>query len=418
MTSGQEPFYPTVKQPKFFYGYIVVAAATLILFASQSMRYAFGVFFNPLLTEFGWNRAMTSGAFSLGALMESISAINMGALTDRLGPRKVIAICGLLIGVGYFLVSRIDSVWQFYLIYGMLIGVGMGGTVVPSLPTISRWFIKNRNNMTAIVMCGMSIGVAVGPLLADSLIYTYNWRTAYAVISIITLVFLVGSAQLIRRDPAQMGLTAYGAEQNPSQPPQPVIEGKSLKQILATPAFWQVVIMAFCLGLVTTAASVHLVPNAIDHGIAPTAAARIMSIMGITMTIGRLSVISTADKIGIRKVFIISTSLIAASFIELALAQETWMFYLFVIVLGMAEGLSSTLFIPALAGVFGLKSIGLLSGFNGLAITLGSSVGPYMAGYLFDTMGNYQIAFLLCAGVAVIGLISAITFNPHKVKRD
>ena len=96
-------------EPHFFYGYIVVGALLIIILAFWIPYYAFGVFFKPVLTEFGWTRALTSGAFSLSQVVQGLLAIAMGVLNDKLGPRVVVTLCGFLLGLGYLLMSQVGT---------------------------------------------------------------------------------------------------------------------------------------------------------------------------------------------------------------------------------------------------------------------------------------------------------------------
>ena len=143
---------------RFFYGYIVVVAAFCIMVVMWGTFHAFGIFFNPVLAEFGWTRAMTSGAFSLSLLVSGFSAIFMGRLTDRIGPRLVLALCGFLLGLGYLLISRVSAFWQLYLLYGVIIGIAMGGSWVPLMSTVARWFVARRSMMTGVVLAGLGTG--------------------------------------------------------------------------------------------------------------------------------------------------------------------------------------------------------------------------------------------------------------------
>jgi len=159
---------PDTRNPKLFYGYIIVAAAFVMLTVMGGTYYSFGVFFTPLLTEFGWTRAMTSGAFSLSILLEGVLGIVMGKATDRWGPRMVITLCGFLLGLGYLLMPQISALWHFYLLYGVIIGIGLGGLWVPPVSIVIRWFAKRRNTMTGIAIAGTGVGGLITPPLASS----------------------------------------------------------------------------------------------------------------------------------------------------------------------------------------------------------------------------------------------------------
>ncbi len=193
-----------------FYGYIIVIAGFIITFVVYAVQYAFGVFFKPMINEFGWTRALTSGAFSLSWIVQGVMAIVMGRLCDSLGPRLVITVCGFLIGISYIFMSQINDVWQFYLLYGVLAGAGISGIVIPLGSTLARWFIKRRNLMTAFAFVGVSVGVLVGSPISEMLITTYDWRMSYLILGSVVFVVVIIAAQLLRRDPSQKGQVAYG----------------------------------------------------------------------------------------------------------------------------------------------------------------------------------------------------------------
>ena len=125
-------------EPGFFYGYVIVAVSVCIMAAIWGTYSAFGVFFKPLITEFGWTRALTSGAFSLSLFVYGVLSIIAGRLTDKIGPRLVMILSGFLLGAGYILMSQINTVWQLYIIYGGIIGTGMSGAWIPLLSTVAR----------------------------------------------------------------------------------------------------------------------------------------------------------------------------------------------------------------------------------------------------------------------------------------
>jgi sugar phosphate permease len=114
---SQEMKHFPMKRSEPFYGYCIVWVAFFIMFVFWGAFYAFGVFFKPMLKEFGWTRAMTAGAFSLCSMIQGLPGIAMGGLTDKFGPRVVITLCGLPLGLGYALMSQVSAMWQLYLLY-------------------------------------------------------------------------------------------------------------------------------------------------------------------------------------------------------------------------------------------------------------------------------------------------------------
>jgi len=404
-------------KPGVFYGYIVVAAALCIMVVIWATYLAFGVFFKPVLTEFGWTRAMTSGAFSLSMIMQGLIGIVMGGLTDRLGPRLVMSLCGLFLGLGYLLMSQIGTVWQLYLCYGVIIGIGMSGSWVPLLSTVARWFVKRRGMVTGIVVTGTGIGTLVGPPVANWLISTYGWRTSYIVLGGIVLVVVVLAAQLLKRDPTRMGQVPYGEKEGGEQGLKSGAEGFSLKEAVYTRQFWLFFAMLFCFGLCVFAIMVHIVPHVTDLGIQAASAANILAAVGGLTIVGNVVLGSAGDRIGHRQVFIIGFILVSAALFWLVPATEVWMLYLFAVVFGFAQGGCATTESPLIAELFGLSSHGLIFGVIGIGFTLGAATGPLLTGYIFDVTGNYELAFLVCAAICIVGLVLTALLRPITGKR-
>jgi MFS family permease len=373
---------------------------------------AFGVFLKPVITEFGWNRAMTSGAFSLAMVIQGLVGIAMGGMTDRLGPRMVMTLCGIFLGAGYLLMSQISGLWQLYLFYGVIIGIGMGGGFAPLASTVSRWFITRRGIMTGIVVGGLGIGTLIGPPIASKLISVYDWRMSYLVIGCAVLVIVIVIAQLLRQEPRRMGLLPYGISQKGEHALKFSTGGFSLKESVKFKQFWLIFAMMFCFGFAVFAVVVHLVPHATDLGIAAVIAALILAVSGGLDIIGRLGLGSASDAIGNRQIYIISFIVLAAALFLVIPAEKAWMLFLFAAAVGLAHGGMGAAEAPLVAEHFGLSSHGLILGVIALGFTIGGAVGPSAAGYLYDSTGNYRIAFGVCAGAAVIGLILSLLLRP------
>ena len=198
-------------KPKFFYGYVIVAAALFMSIVMWGARHSFGVFFAPVLDEFSWSRAATSGGFSLTWVFTGLLSIVVGRLNDKFGPRIIMTVAGFLLGLGYLLMSQLSSVWQLYLFYGV-ISIGMSAALVPTLSTVARWFVKMRAFMTGIVLAGTGIALMVIVPAANQAILNYGWRTAYIIVGSVAIVVVVIAAQFLRRDPYQVGKLPYGSD--------------------------------------------------------------------------------------------------------------------------------------------------------------------------------------------------------------
>jgi MFS family permease len=389
--------------PRFFYGYIVVAAAFFILIATFGVHFTYGIFFKPLIAEFGWTRAVTSGAFSLSWIASGLLSIAIGGFNDRFGPRIMLTICGFFLGLGYLLLSQITAVWQLYLIYGVIIGVGVS-TWVPLMSTIARWFVRRRTVMTGIIVAGSGLGVFIGPLVADRLISAYDWRSSYMILGGTVLIIVILAAQFLKRDPSQIRQVAYG-EREAVDEFRSVIRGLSFREAVCSRQFWILFAMVFSYGFCLLTVQVHIAPYATDQGIPPATAASILSTIGGASIIARILLGNMGDRIGNKRAFIIGLTLMLFALVWLLTSHEAWRLYLFAIVFGFAFGDIVPQQSPLVAQLFGLSSHGLILGVISLAFAIAAAIGPFVAGYIFDITGEYQVAFLISIAICFIGLV-------------
>ncbi len=400
------------KQPGFFYGYVIVLAGFLIIAIMWGTLYSFGVFFEPVLTKFGWPRATTSAAYSLAMLLSGLLSIGTGRLNDRFGPRLIMTVCGLSLGLGYLLMSQISALWQLYLLYGALIGIGMSGAWVPILSTIARWFVKRRGMMTGITVSGLSVGIMIMPPIVSQLIAAYGWRTAYAIVGIIILLLVVSVSQLLKRDPSQIGQLAYGDEKVVAESSNLEVRGFSLREAIHTRQLWILYIMffsfLFCVGTI----AVHIVIHATGLGMSATSAASILTIYGGGSIFGRIIIGSASDKVGNRLASITSFMLMSVALLWLSVAKEAWILFPAAVIFGFGYGGFTALMSPMPAELFGLRSHGVILGFIMFGAEIGEAIGPVLAGRIFDITSSYQLAFLISAAVAIIGSIMTLLLRP------
>jgi len=405
---------PVKTRPRFFYGYIVVIAAFFIMVVSWATYNSFGIFLKPWLTEFGWDTAATSGAFSLSMMIYGVLGIVVGGLNDRFGPRAVLTFCVLLLGLGYILMSQAGTLWQLYLFFGVIVGTGMSGVWVPQLSTVARWFIEKRTLMTGIVIAGTGIGQLVGPPVTSRLIVTFDWPLASIILGIIILLVAVTAAQFLKREPNQTKQTPHVESERQYQGAKIVTPAFSFKEAVSTTQFWVAFGIFFCYGFGLFVVVVHIVHHAIELNISPISAANILAVRGALSIFGSYVLGALADKIGNKQIFIIGFVIMSAALFWLPFAKEEWMLYLFIIVLGFVCGGMAASESPLTAWLFGLDSHGLIYGVVHVGFTVGAAMGPIVAGYIFDLTGSYKIAFLICATIGVVGLMLTATLRPVK----
>ena len=200
------------------YAAITVAICFTVQALGVGTYIAFGVFFNPLMEAFGWSRAAISGAAATAFFSMGVFGILVGRLNDRFGPRPILTATALLIGLGCVLMARLSTLWELYLYYGVVFGMGLSAIDVIALTTIARWFTHRRGFMTGIVKVGTGAGQFAIPLAASGLILVYGWRWSLALIGGGVALVLVIIAQWIRRDPRAAGLNVRIEKANSASP--------------------------------------------------------------------------------------------------------------------------------------------------------------------------------------------------------
>ncbi|MDP2931616.1 MAG: MFS transporter [Chloroflexota bacterium] len=400
------------KRPKIFYGYIVVIAAVFVMAVMWGILYSFGVFFKSVLNEFGWTSAATSGAYSLCFFLLGLSSIVTGRLTDILGPRKIVTICGVLFAAGFLLMSRVSAIWQFYLFYGVLVGMGIAGSYVPLVSTTARWFVKRRGLMIGIVASGVGIGTVIIPPLAAQLILRYGWRESYLIVGAVALVLILAAAQFLRRDPAQVGQLPYGVDEVEAENLNLSVSGLTVRQALGTRQFWLIWVAVLTAGFCIQSVLVHVVPDATGNGIPVVAAATILTAIGVFNTASRVIMGSAADRIGAKRTVVIAAVLMSVGLFYLAGIKQLWMFYLFTALFGFAYGGFLALLSPVAAEIFGLRAQGALLGLIHFGLSMGETVGPVVTGGIFDMTGSYRSAFLIGGGIMAVGIVLLLLVRP------
>jgi MFS family permease len=320
--------------------------------------------------------------------------------------------CGFFLGLGFLLMSQISAVWQFYLFYGVIIGIGMSATFVPANSIVARWFTKMRGMMTAIVLAGSSVGTMVMPPIARWLISIYGWRVSYSVVGIIALVLIILPAQFLKREPSQIGQLPYGEDKARAERLRPTPRGFSVEEAVRTSQLWQLCAISLCIWFCTGIIMAHIIIHTTGLGISADSATSNFVVMSGVSVVGRLIMGGVADRIGNKLALIIGFVVMSISFFWLLVAREMWMLYLFGIIFGFAYGSLGPLVSLAVAELFGLSSHGAIFGVTFFAGIIGEAAGPVLAGGIFDVTGSYQLAFLICAAISVTGIIISFLLTP------
>jgi len=397
---------------RFHYGYTIVAVASVMMMVIWGAFNSFGVFFDPLIKEFGWTRAITSGASALNTIIFGLLCIFAAGVAERLGPRWVITVCGIILGLGYLLMAQLSSSRELYLYFGVFVAVGMS-PYIPLLSLVPKWFTTHRGRMNAVVLSGMGLGMMIMPPMASYLISVWQWRASYRVIAMISLIVMVAASQFLKNptSPPFRGKNGGAALPRPDQGSK----GLTFQQALRTKQFALVCFLYFSFLFCVVSITVHIVIHAIGLNIPATHAALTLALIGGACIVGMNVMGNVADRFSNKMALGTSYSLMGLSLVWLIPSHSEGFLYLFSIAFGFAYGGMQVLFSPLVAELFGTRSHGVILAAGALAGSVGAAIGPIIAGYIFDALGSYTLAFVICAILAFTGLVSTSLLHgsPH-----
>ncbi|MBW2622123.1 MAG: MFS transporter [Deltaproteobacteria bacterium] len=417
---------------KVFYGWWIVLATNVIcLLGFGTWLYSFGVFFKPMMAEFGWTRAMTSGAASLRSIEGGVAAPVVGWAVDRYGARILIIIGGVISGAAFCLMPLVNSLWSFYLIYGIILSIGMSAMLyLPAFTVIAKWFDRKLSRAMAVLAVGAGLGGLICSPTAAYLINHIGWRFAFLSMGITIWVVVIPLAFVVREDPADMGLrpdgiapeedkpeavqTASASENGTSELFSP--NDYTLKEALASSAFWVLSATFFLQSLTHSVVIVHTVPALTDFGVSLEQAGFAIGLLTSVSVVGRLSFGYLGDFIDKRYLFTAAYSFMALGTLVLVKAQDMSMIYVFIAFFGVGFGGTVPLMPAIRAEIFGRTAFGKIQGFMSPVTMLAGGVGPIMAGYLFDVTGSYKISFSLTCAFAFMAAVIILFVRKDKLK--
>ncbi len=415
LTAAAEATRPSARNVP--YAWVILGACLFVIVLGYGVQYSFGVFFKALQDEFGWSRGTTSGIFTLYQVFHCLFALFAGWATDRFGPRVVVAGGGVLIGGALLLTGGANALWQIYLSYGVMLGIGISVAYTPLMATVSRWFTSRRGLALGILTAGMGLGTVIMAPLAGYLVSDFGWRLSYTFIGAAVIVIYFLASILLRESPMAgpfSAMASWGKRApslpRPSSGAASQVNVLSIGEALRTPSLLVLAAMFGLAGFGLFMVMTHVVRYAQDLGISTVAATSVLATIGAASVAGKVFGGYVSDHIGRRRILWGSMVLMAAAIMWLVKVGDLLWLYVFAVIFGMAYGGWAAMF-PAIAGdLFGVARLGIVMGLVQVGGGLGSAVGPLVAGYTYDATGSYAIAFgvgaLAClVGVALMPLV-------------
>jgi MFS family permease len=405
---------------KIFYGWYIVGACVVItLYTGGVVYFGFTAVFEPIAEEFKWSYAQISLASSLRGLEMGLLAPFMGFLVDRYGPRRLIFGGSILICLGFLTLSRVSSLAMFYVAFALL-AFGMStcaGTVL--MTAVANWFNRKAGIAIGIVACGFGLGGLLVPAVTG-LIDWLEWRNAMVIVGLGMLVFVLPLSFVVRHKPEQYGYYPDGELIMPGDvrvsdntPTVPEINVSAM-QALEGRVFWQLGVSSMCHAFVVGAVVTHLMPYLSSLGIARSTSSVVAFILPAVSIGGRLSSGWLGTRYGSRQVFAFSFLSMTAGIIIFGYvtAGMMWLLIPFVITFSLGWGCSVTSRLGLLRESFGRGSFGRILGFISGMMMLGNVSGAPLAGWVYDTRGSYQGAWLGFGAITLLASLLVFTIPP------
>ena len=359
---------------------------------------AYAVFLLPLEHEYGWSRAQLTSVYSVFLLVSGFTAPLIGFLFDRAGPRLVYGTGIACIGAAYFAASGLERLWQFYLLIGGAVGVGVAMMgMVPASAMLSRWFHARLSRAIGIVFSGTGVGIIVFVPIAQALVDRYGWRSAYQALGTLLLALapLVVLAVPWRRFAA--GRALERASQAPASG-----GAWTLHKALRTPIYWGMVQAFFFTALGMFAILVQLVAFLVDAGFTPLAAATAFGICGMLSAGSVMGSGFLTERFGSRPVVSVSfVGTVAGMLLLLAMlaTPSTALLAVFVLVFGASLGVRGPIISSICTRHFAGPRVATIYGTVFASNSLGAALGSLTGGVLHDLTGGYAagLAFSLCS---------------------
>lgn len=387
-----------------YYGWFVVLACYLGAFVIFGIAYSFGVFFDPIASEYGLNRAQTSISFSIQTFVKyTVSAAIMGVFAQKYGSRKLFAVGSLCIITGLFGVVIAESYYTLLIAFSGVLAVGLGTIFIISYATIPRWFHRRRGLAMGITTMGLATGTLIVPPIATYFVQLWNWQTAYLALLGPMAILLIIAAVLFTDNPSQLNVDTSSEFPDSSTDDE---DGSfdEVRSIIGSRSFLLAITGWIFIFFSLYAFLGHIVPFINDLGLASWVSASSLSIVGAAGIIGRAILGYASDLIGRVKLFGLSGTMMAAPLILLP-ATESWPAVIsLVTIFGLGFAGADALLSPLTAELFGATNIFSVFGILAASFGISGLIAPYITGVVYDVYGEYTYIFIVIGVVGLLGV--------------
>lgn len=396
-----------------FYPWVVVGVAFISVGAAFGSRAAFALFFVAVIEEFQWSRGLSAGVLTLGSVAWTLTAPLIGYLLDRWGPRVVIPVGAFVMATGFVVSSMAQTVVQFYIGMGLLVGLGFATLPMTSQATIiSNWFVRKRGMAMGLTASGIGVGILVIVPATQVLINEAGWRTTYIVLALVLLVTIVPlNAIFQRRRPQDIGLLPdFGETDTRSGPGGGQLgpsDGCTLSRALRSARFWSLAFAVLMGAMPLHMVLVHQVAAMVDVGFSKELSATMLGLTGLFTIFTMVGTGHLSDRINRERAYTLGSLCLVGAILVLWLLQDPsqrWLVYSFPPLFAVGFSSRQSLYPTIAADLFHGRHFGSIIGVIALFIGAGAGVGPWLGGYLFDLSGDYDSAFLAAVSLTLVSI--------------
>lgn len=418
----------------FYYGWVIVGLSMVSLAFWFGLRTTFSVFFVALTDDFKWNRADAAAAQSIALMVYAIISPILGSFIDRVGPRKIIVPGIILTGLGLLLCTQIETLGQFYLFFGVIVGTGVTClSLCPITIVLTHWFERNRGTASGLATVGIGFSSFFFVPFFQFLINIQNWRFAYLIFSLmIFLIPLPLIAIFMRHRPQDMGMLPDGDPFEPNQG-APFQKDNShgdsqsslsnhewtVRDLMKTARFWYFILFPSLSVSSLYIIVVHHVRYLVDLGVDKMWAASLFAVAGALSSGFRFFWGWLSDRVGREIIFTVGEICFALGVLFLLLFQYSpsvvAFLYLFAFFFSAGWGVTSPIFMSISGDLYKGRNFGLIYGMVEGGIGMGGALGAWVAGYIFDQYHNYFWAFILAILFNIVSIFLVWIVAPRKV---
>src|SRR5919106_1430276 len=420
--SVAEHKHPPLDLP-FYYGWFVLSLCFLTTLTSAGVRSSPSVLIHPLEVEFGWTRAAIASAVSMNLLLFGIASPISGWLLDRYGPRKVMLGSLSLLVVGVSGTMAMNRFWQFFLVWGVIVGLGAGGVGSVLTATVgNRWFVAKRGLALGILGSASSTGQIIFLPFFMAMITYAGWRLGSMTLIVVAMILLPLIFLFMRDDPSEVGLEPYGAGQPGATGSGSAASLRGMpaknatitaREVVTHPTFWLLAGSFFvCGGTANGLIGTHLIPHEIEIGIPQITAASLLGIMGGLNMVGTIFSGWMIDRVNPQRWLALVYALRGGSLLLLPFVHDLSGFFVFAVIYGLDWFATVPPSMAITADTFGKQNVGKVYGWIFMSHQIGAAIMASAAGALRTWMGDYHFAFLSGGVIAMIAAGLALQIKP------